>query len=86
MIDLRELEEAIKLVVSYKLESLTLPNGIIITKKIHLGDPLPKKEKKEEIINDGLTEEQIMFHSAGASRAKIGVDGFNRLTTNPKLR
>ena len=73
--DLGQLEEAIKLAVKYQLEELVLPDGTKITKKIHLGKPMPKKKEKNLPVSTYNPSETLYLTTPAPP---LTLDVFNR--------
>ena len=69
------LETALKLVDKYHLEELTLPDGTKITKKMHLGKPMPKKKIKPLPVST-FNPDDTLFLTTPAPKLPMGM--FNR--------
>jgi hypothetical protein len=83
-LQLRELESVLKLVTKYQLDSLELPDGTKISKKIHLGPKLPTRKDLDRPIRIGdkvLSDEDVMF--AATAAPKMSLEDFDRLAANP---
>lgn len=73
-LQLKELESVVKLMVKYQLDSLKLPDGTEISKKIHLGPKLPNKKEIHNPIIIGskvLSDEDLMFAATSAPRRNL---------------
>ena len=78
-IDLKALDNIIKLMTKNQVETLEI-EGLKITKRIHLGKPVPQSKKQEPAILHTYTEEEIMFASSGAPQRSL--EDFDRYAVN----
>lgn len=81
MIDLKELEGCLKLMVKYQVSEITTPE-ITIKKGIHLGPKLEKK-KIAELPANYASDEDILFASSKAPR--LTLDQFANYSANTPL-
>jgi hypothetical protein len=80
MIDLKNLEEIMKLMQKYQVDAFEMED-LKLSKKLHLGPKPPKNKIKAAPPVNMLSEEEIMF--AASNAPKLSLDDFNKFAANP---